>query len=301
MMLRIGVVDFDSSHAVEFTKRINHRLCPEDQWVNGAQVVLGCSLPSAITPPQQVQGYVETFTKELGVPMVDRPEAMIGKLDGVLIESVDGSVHLERARPFIEAGVPVFVDKPFTTSLAAARELAHSAAAKGTPVFSSSSLRYAPDVAAFAGEGEAQARVVGCDATSPASLHPRNPGFFHYAIHGVETLYTVMGRGCETVWCVSTEGTDVAVGRWKDGRLGTVRGTRQGAHAYGFTAFTEKGVRQVNIDTRYIYRELLKQIVGFFETKKQPLDLQETLEIVAFIEASLHSSRSEGAPRPLGL
>src|SRR5438270_6736312 len=148
-MLRLGIVDFDSSHAVEFTKRLNHQSCPEEQFVEGARIVLGCSLPSAITPAETVDRYVRIFRDELGVPVADRPEEMLGKIDGVLIEAVDGSVHLERARPFLQAGVPTFVDKPFATSLAAARELAHLAASHGAPLFSSSSLRYAPEVVAF--------------------------------------------------------------------------------------------------------------------------------------------------------
>src|SRR5439155_13325176 len=92
-MIKFGIVDFDSSHAVEFTKRLNHQLCPEDQWVEGGRVVIGCSLPSAITAPETVARYTGTFTGELGVPLVERPEQMLGKIDAVLIEAVDGSVH----------------------------------------------------------------------------------------------------------------------------------------------------------------------------------------------------------------
>jgi len=299
-MLRLGIVDFDSSHAVEFTKRLNHQLCPESQWVEGAEVVVGCSLPSLLSP-ERVPGFVPHFTGDLGLPLVDRPEEMIGKIDGVLIESVDGSVHLERARPFLEAGLPTFVDKPFTASLAAARELVHLAAAHRAPLFSASSLRYAPAVQEYVGNRDAHGAVLGCDATSPGSLHPRNPGFFHYTIHAVETLYTIMGPGCETVWCVASPGADVAVGRWKDGRLGTVRGTRAGASSYAFTAFAEKQVRHVTIDATFIYPELLKRIVHFMATKRSPLDPQETLEIVAFIEAALHSSDAHGDPRPVAV
>ncbi len=300
-MIRFGVVDFDSSHSVEFAKRLNHQLCPEDQWVEGGRVVMGCALPSAITPAETVAKYVKTFQEELRLPLVDRPEQMIGKIDAVLNEAVDGSVHLERARPFLEAGLPTFVDKPFTCSKASARELAHVAAAHQAPLFSSSSLRYAPDVVELRSQAGQLGKVVGCDATSPASLHPRNPGFYHYAIHGVETLYSIMGPGCETVWCISTEGSDVAVGRWRDGRLGTMRGTRQGAHDYAFTVFTEKAVRAVTVGTAVIYRELLKQVVAFARERKSPLDPRETVEIVAFIEAALHSARSQGEPKPVGI
>ena len=300
-MIRLGIVDFDSSHSVEFTKRLNHRGVAEEQWVDGAQVVLGCALPSAITEQSRIDQFVRTFTEELGVPLVARPEELIGQVDAVLIESVDGSVHLERARPFLEAGIPTFVDKPLACLLQEGRELIELAERKNVPLFSSSSLRYAPEVAAMKERRESTGAVLGCDVHCPASTHPRNPGLFHYGIHGVETLFALMGAGCETVWSVSEPGGEVAVGRWKDGRLGTLRGTRAGAHGYGFTLFGEKQVVAETIGTQFIYRELLKQIVEMFRTGRSPLDPHETLEIVGFMEAALHSSRENGEPKPVGV
>lgn len=300
-MIRLGIVDFDSSHSVEFTKRLSHKGVPEEQWVEGAQIVAGCVLPSAITEQARVDGFVKTFTQDLGLPLVTRPEELLGKIDGVLIEAVDGSVHLERARPFLEAGIPTYIDKPFACSVREARELIDLAEKKKVPLFSSSSLRYAPEVVTFKNNEFQTGAVVGCDAYSPASTHPRNPGLFHYGIHGVETLYAVMGPGCETVWAVSEPGTDVVTGRWKDGRVGTLRGTRAGSHSYGFTAFGEKKVAPVTIGTQYIYRELLKKIVQMFQTGRSPLDIRETLEIVAFIEAANRSGKEKGAPQTVAV
>ncbi|MCD6359730.1 MAG: gfo/Idh/MocA family oxidoreductase, partial [Armatimonadetes bacterium] len=137
--------------------------------------------------------------------------------------------------------------------------------------------------------------VVGASAFSPAGLHEANPGLFHYGIHGVETLYALMGPGCVELSCYFEDGGEVSVGRWADGRVGTVRGTRAGAHAYGFTVWGDKGVRLERIDAAYIYRELLKRVVEMFETGKAPLDIDETIEIVAFQEAALKSSRNGGA------
>lgn len=298
-MIRLGVVDFDSSHSVEFAKRLNHKGTPEDQWVEGAQVVMGCSLPSAITEKEKVDEYVRVFRDELGLPLVSRPEEMIGKIDGVLIESVDGSVHLERARPFLAAGIPTYIDKPFTCSVADAKEIIRLAGRKKTPIFTASSLRYAPELVDFKNSENMTGRVIGCDAYSPASLHPRNPGLFHYGIHGVETLMAVMGPGCKKVSCVTQPGADVVTGQWSDGRIGTLRGLRDGTHSYGFTAFCEKKVAPVPLGTRYIYRELLKKIVEMFQTGRTPLDPAQSLEIVAFIEAALHSGRDGGAEKAL--
>ena len=83
-------------------------------------------------------------------------------------------------------------------------------------------------------------------------------------------------------------------GRWSDGRLGTVRGTRQGVYAFGFTAFCEKQVVSTPIDGRYYYRELLKVIVAMLESKQWPLAPAELVESVAFQEAALRSAERRG-------
>lgn len=297
-MIRLGIVDFDTSHVIAFTQRINHLDVGEDQWVDGAKVVIGCPGESVLSP-ERIPGFAEKM-KEYGVPLVDNPEELVGKVDAVLIESVDGSVHYNRAKPFIEAGLPTFVDKPFTCSLEQAKALFDLAAQKAVPLFSSSSLRYALAVQELNAQSDKLGKVVGAEAYSPASLHPRNPGLFHYGIHGVETLYALMGSGCEAVWCAKTEGTELVTGLWKDGRIGSVRGIRQGSGGYGFTAFCEKGIKQSSIDARYIYRELLKRIVKTFETGKPPIDPSETIEIVAFIEAATRSENNAGVKTELG-
>ena len=120
-MLKLGIVDFDSSHCVEFTKRLNHLAIDKEQWVEGAKIVLGCPGESKLSP-ERIPGFTKTM-KELGVELIDKPGDMIGKVDGLLIEAVDGSVHLERAKPFLEAGIPCYVDKPFACSLADAKAM----------------------------------------------------------------------------------------------------------------------------------------------------------------------------------
>lgn len=296
-MIRLGVVDFDTSHVVAFTQRLNHLDVGENQWVEGAEVVMGCPGTSLMSP-ERIPGFTEQL-KSYGVPLVDDPTEMIGQIDGVLIESADGSVHYERAKPFLEAGVPMFIDKPFTCSLEHAKAIAELAEKNNVPVFSSSSLRYAVEVQEIQEKQDQFGEVLGADAYSPGPVHPRNPGLFNYGIHGLETLYALMGPGCISVWAVSTEGVDVVTGAWKDGRIGTVRATRAGAHSYGFTVFCEKKVVPASINAGFIYRELLKRIVRMFETGEPPIDIRETLEIVAFIEAATASAKRDGERVPL--
>jgi hypothetical protein len=295
-MIKLGILDFDTSHVVEFTKRLNHKGIAEDQWVTGAEVIIGCAGESKIMP-ERIPGFTKEMEK-LGIPLVDKPEELIGKVDGMLIESQEGGAHWQRARPFIEAGIPCFIDKPFTCGVADARKIVDLAEKKKVPIFSSSSLRYAPELVKFSA-GPKPGQLQGVLSYGPAPVHepdPRlNPGLFHYGIHAVEVLYTLIGPGCRRVTCMHEKGADVVTGQWKDGRLAGVRGIRAGKSDYGFLAFTDSGVQYAPLGMRYTYRDLLKNIVEFFVTKKAPVDVRVTLEIVAFIEAAFKSGNNHGA------
>jgi hypothetical protein len=294
-MIKLGILDFDTSHCVEFTRRLNHIGKDEEQFVDGAKVVIGCAGESKLSP-ERIGDYTKQM-KDFGVQLVDKPADMIGKVDGMLIEAVDGTVHYERAKPFLEAGVPCFVDKPYTCATDDAKKIAELAAKKKVPVFSSSSLRYAPEVVDFVADAK-RGKLVGCVVYAPAALSPipeRNAGLYHYGIHGVEMLYTLMGPGCKRVTCTTEKGVDVVTGTWNDGRAATLRGIRAGASDYGFIGFSEKSIQPVKVATKFIYRELLKKVVEMFKTGKAPLAIAETIEIVAFIEAANKSGANHGA------
>ncbi len=308
MAIRIGIVDFDSSHCVEFTRRINHLEIGDDQWVEGGRVVIGCA-GSSVLSPERLPGFNQQMD-QMGVPLVASPGEMLGKVDAVMILSVDGSAHWDRARPFIEAGVMCFVDKPFTCCLAEAKAMADLAGRHEVPIFSSSALRYAAEVVEFVAETKGPnsptGPILGATVYGPAPTRPRNPGLFHYGMHAVEVLFTLMGPQCEWLTCVreggeagSDEvGAEVVTGYWSGGRLGSVHGIRSGTRAYGFVAFCEKAVRHVAIESKdyRFYRDLLKQVIRFFETGQPPVDIDETLRIMAFIEAAGVSGRSCGVP-----
>src|SRR5262249_127772 len=153
---------------------------------------------------------------------------LVEQVDAILIESVDGRRHLPELKEVVAARgggqKPIFVDKPFAASLADAKEMVRLIRENQVRCFSSSSLRFEPNLKKFLEEKCGWGSVEGCDVYSPASLEKTNPGFFWYGIHGVEMLYTIMGRGCKTVRCSSAEAVDMAVGAWSDGRIGTMRG-----------------------------------------------------------------------------
>ena len=150
--------------------------------------------------------------------------ALLDEVDAVLLETNDGRLHLEQATEVFESRKIVFSDKPIAASLKDTQAIFKVAAEHQVPVFSASSLRYSPSTQEVANGKIGE--ILGADTYSPAKLEKTHPDLFWYVIHGVESLYTVMGLGCKHVHRVFRENMDLVVGEWDEGRIGTFRGLR---------------------------------------------------------------------------
>ncbi len=289
--LKAGIIGCDA-HALSWTKILNDPKAPGEL----ADMVVVAAYPGG---SPDISHSVELLKKEvgpiakLGVEIVDSIDELLKKVDVVMILSIDGRKHLEESRPVFEAGKRVFIDKPIAASLADTIRIYRLSEKYNVPTFSSSSLRFAKrtiDIRKDPKLGD----LVGCDQYAPCTLEAHHPDFFWYGIHGVEPLFTIMGPGCLSVTRIHTEGNDLAVGVWKDGRIGTFRGIRQGRRGYGSTVFGTKGI--VPGGTFDGYEPLIVEIVKFFKTGKPPVSKAETLEIIAFMEAADESKRQGGCP-----
>lgn len=281
--LRAGIIGCDTSHVIAFTQVLNAEHSDDDP-LSGVRVV--AAFPGGSEDIASSRDRVEGFTEQLrkmDVEIVSSIDELLKKVDVVLLESVDGRPHLEQLRPVIEAGKPVFVDKPFAVSVADAVTMFGLAEARQVPIFSSSMLRFVPEIAKAVNDPNI-GEITGCDAYSPCSIEPTHPDLFWYGIHGVEILYTIMGPGCERVTRTQTDGTDVVTGVWNDGRIGTFRGLRTGRQEFGALVFGTKSVQHYQRTSSY--ESLLAEIVQFFKTGVSPVSPSETLEILAFMEAA---------------
>lgn len=287
---RIGIIGLDTSHCIAFTKSINNNVNPA---YAGYKIVAAYPQGSKDiqSSVERIPGFTEDVRK-LGVEIVGSIKELLKKVDVVLLETNDGRIHLEQALPVLKAGKRMFIDKPVAASLADAIAIFNAAKKYNTPVFSSSSLRYVPSTQEIA-KGKV-GKVLGAEAYSPSPLEKTHPDFFWYGIHGIETLFTVMGTGCKKVVRVHTADTDVTVGTWEDSRIGTFRGLRANPTGYGGTAFGDKGI--ASIGPYAGYDVLLVQIIKFFETGIAPVSAEETLEICAFMEAADESKKNGGIP-----
>ncbi len=293
--LELGIIGCDTSHVTAFTKLLNDK--NDSNHVPGARVVAAFKGGSPDVESSRTR--VDRFTAELkekwGVEIVGSIEELCRKVDAVLLESVDGRPHLDQARPVFAAKKRVFIDKPFAASYADAREIARLSRESGVPFFSSSSLRFAADIQAMR-RNEKLGAMLGAFTYGPAPTEPHHPDLFWYGIHAVEMLYTLMGVGCESVTRVRTDGADVVVGKWKDGRIGTMRGIRDGKQDYGAVAFGAKANLVTPTPMKSDYRNLLVEVVKFFQTGVPPIQPDETLEMMAFMEAADLSKARGGAP-----
>lgn len=297
--LKIGLVGLDTSHVTAFTQMLNDSSRPDH--VPGGRVVAAFKggSPDVESSATRVDKFTAELQSKWGVELVDSIEELTKRVDVVMLTSVDGRVHLNQVRPVFAAKKPVFIDKPFAHSVRDAREIVRLGRESGTPFFSSSSLRFVDDIRALK-NNSALGSILGAFTHGPAPTEPHHPDLVWYGIHSVEMLFTLMGPGCESVTRVHTNGADVVTGRWKDGRTGTVRGIRDGDKAYGAVVFGSKSVAASIPLKASGYRGLVVEIMKFFQTGVPPVSPEETLEIMAFMEAADMSKARGGAPIALG-
>jgi predicted dehydrogenase len=289
--IRVGIIGLDA-HAVPWTQIITNP--KTEATIRQLKVVAAVPAFSPDIPfsADNIQKNTQAM-RGMGVEIVETVEAMLPKVDAVLLLSIDGRTHLKQAKPVFAARKPVFIDKPVAASLADVVRLFALAEKSGTPCFSNSSLRYSPGIAGMKSDPRV-GRVLGCDAySSNAPIEPSHPDLFYYGIHGCEVLFTIMGPGCKTVRRVRTPTADLAAGVWADGRLGTFRGILQGSVGFGAMVFGEKGIAPSGAFVGY--DPLLVEIIKFFRSGKPPFSVKDTLEIYAFMEAADESKRQGGA------
>ncbi|MCE4563453.1 Gfo/Idh/MocA family oxidoreductase [Maribellus sp. CM-23] len=288
---RVGIIGLDTSHSIAFTKAMNSPTAGDS--FLGYKVV--AAYPQGSLDIQSSVERIEGYTKEIqnyDVEIVASIEELLTKVDVVLLETNDGRRHLEQALPVLKAGKRLFIDKPMAASLSDAMAIFDAAEHYNVPVFSASSLRYIVKMDEVT-SGKA-GKVLGAETFSPCKLEPTHPDFFWYGIHGVEPLFTAMGTGCKTVVRVTTADTDMAIGTWADGRIGSFRGLRGGKAGYGGIVFGEKDI--ITLGSYNGYNPLLEEIVRFFESGVLPFPKEETLEILAFMEAADWSKKKGGIP-----
>jgi predicted dehydrogenase len=287
-VFRLGIIGLDTSHVIAFTQIINN---PKNNY--GCKVVAGFpgGSPDMPASADRVDKFTSQLRDKFGVEIVETIDQLCEKVDGVLLESVDGRPHLKQIKPVIAARKPVFVDKPVAASLPDVIEIFRLAQENNVPCWSSSAFRYGQGIVGIKDNTEV-GKVKSCDVFGSSSWTEHHPDLYLYGIHPVTALFAVMGTGCEKVARFRTEGVDMVVGIWKDGRIGTFRDLRGGKSTASVRIYGTNGMIEAKSSG---YKPLVDEIVRFFKTGDIPVSAEETIEIYAFMSAADVSKAKNGA------
>ncbi|MFH1567077.1 MAG: Gfo/Idh/MocA family oxidoreductase [Gemmatimonadota bacterium] len=280
--MKIGVVDVDTSHPqnwIPIERDLGHE-------------VVGLWDGGAVHPP----AYVADFARQHQVPRVyDRLEDMVADVDCAIVHGCDWDSHVEKARPFVEAGKAVLLDKPMVGNMVDVQQLLDWAAA-GKRVSGGSSLRFAAEVQAYLKEpmtdrGQVHTAFAGCGTDE-----------FNYGIHAYALLSGLMGPGIRSVRYLGASRQKQLQVTWADGRIGYLC-IGQGAWLpFHVTAVTEKAVRQITCDTKTLYRCLLEAVLPYLagQVEEPPLPMAQLLEPELTALAARESWLRNGAEVFLG-
>lgn len=219
-------------------------------------------------------------------------EQMVDDVDAAMICTYEGSDHRRLALPFLQVGIPTFVDKPFATDVAAARAMVQTAQESHGVLFSSSPWKWSPAVQDLARRlpelGEVRTVVV----TGPGINGP-----FFYITHLVETAYYLLGSGVERVSCVSDAEHHLITCRYSDGRLLVVNALRRVDWLRHIVVYGEHGYLEADISNAHRDEGQVRTVIEFVHAirhGRSPLPLDHLVEMTAVMVGAEQSARAHG-------
>ena len=220
--------------------------------------------------------------------VVPRPTNVIGHVDAVVVATDIGSEHVERCRPFVEAGLPVFVDKPLVDN-AADLAVFHGWVAEGRPILSSSAMRYAKEFMPYRHSTDDLGSLRFVCITSPKSWE-------RYGIHALEAVYPILGPGFLSARNTGTEGRDVVHFRHASGADLVVPVIEDMYGGFGVLTLcgTEEHMQTAFRDTFFAFKAQLQAFIDFLRTGDRPFPHAETEELMRMLIAGVRSRERRG-------
>jgi hypothetical protein len=217
--------------------------------------------------------------------IVEQPEDVIGHVDAVVVATDDGTDHVRRARPFVEAGLPVFIDKPMATTLPELRQMVEWQR-QGKVLLSTSGMRYAPEMRAdFSALG---------DLRWITSFTCKT--WERYGIHALEAVEPLLGQGFLTAQTHTDSAGDVVHLTHQSGVKLTIGALHDAYGSFGAVhLYGTKGDQALKLtDTYHAFRGQLVAFIEMLKTGIPPLPFAETVELMAVIIAGIRSREQGG-------
>lgn len=273
MPYRVGIVGTDNSHAAIFSQIANG--VDQANYVPGFEVTHLFGLDSKRNQEVAEKGKISNI--------VSKPSEMLGKIDVAFVEFRHGGLHLKYAKPFIEKGIPVFVDKPLAASTVDARKVLQLAKKKRIPFTSFSTLRFAAAVQEFKSLVSAEQPVY-LSVLGPGDMKSEYGGLIFYGIHPAEILNEIAGQGVKEVMAVRKD-RSVSATLLHTKFVGNIRISPDIPYLFSIEAVTKKSILTRKVDTTTCYRDGMIKLKEMLDNKKWPLTDKDMFEPVAVINA----------------
>jgi predicted dehydrogenase len=231
----------------------------------------------------------ERVAKAALIPNVlESPEEAIGQVDAVIIPTDKGHEHVSRARPFIEAGLPVFIDKPMVDNAADLKTFM-AWIAEGKPILSSSCMRYAKEYMPYRASTRELGEVRLATITTPKSWE-------RYGIHALEGIYTVLGPGFISARNTGSAQRNIVHFRHERGTDVVVAAVDDLYGAFGVLCLygTAGHVEVTFADTFYAFKKQLEGFVHYLLSGVPPFPFSETVELMKMVIAGSQSREQQG-------
>ncbi len=271
--MKIGLVDFylDEWHANHYPQMLHDCSGGEIEAVYAYGRI--ASPLTGVTSAQWCCRY--------GLTLCPTIEEVVEKSDGIIVLSPDNcEMHVDLCRIPLASGKPVYVDKTFAPDLASAKRIFAMAEAGGSPVYSSSALRFATEYA----------DVNRADITAINSWGPMD--YETYSIHQLEPMMMLMGADASRVQFSASENWYQLLIAFADGRFGTISGFRNGSPFLMNIAGREKS-QVIEVKSAY-FHNFMMELVDFFRTRTVKVPHCDTLRIMAVREAGLRAAACPG-------
>lgn len=220
--------------------------------------------------------------------VVDRPENMIGKIDAVIIATDIGSEHVERAKPFLDAGLPIFIDKPLCDNL---KDLAffRKAVADGAKLCSSSSMRYCKEFVPFQ---NGHVREVGILRLLSINM---SKYWETYGIHALEAIYPIAGPGFVSVRNTGDDKRNIVHLKHQNDFDVIISCISDLFFDPTITIAGSQGMLQIRTSDSYSgFRTQLVSFINYLRTGVRPFPFAETDELMQLVIAGIESKKRGG-------
>jgi len=278
--ITIGIIGAENSHTAGFGKLFNI-----DKKFPGVEV-------------KYLWGETDEFAKRAmekgNIPnQVKEPSEMMGKIDALIVDHRHAKYHLEAARPFVKAGIPTFVDKPFCYRAKEGKDFLEMAREVGTPVTSYSSIAHSAATSDIKKQVKELGDIYQVIRTGPVDLDSKYGGVFFYGVHILQPLMVMFGEDIERVRITRDGSYGNATLKYSNGLLATLVFKQEG---YGWETFVETSDNLVKLESRVEESNPPKNyvdMVEMFRTGKEPRSHQSILNCVSVLEALEKSAKNE--------